>query len=164
MTIIYNFYGAPSSGKSVAASKLFYELKMQHKNVELVTEHAKEWAWEQRKITKYDQLYIVSQQINRETRLFNKVDYIVTDSPAPLGCFYEEYYNPGLRLTRGMMIAYLNEREKDGIISENIWLENEGWGSSLGRYHDEAASRDINGKMYAWLRELGLSVKERAYA
>ena len=75
MTTIVNYFGAPNSGKSVQAALYFTKMKQKGYNCELVTEYVKEWAWEQRPITKYDQLFIVVNQMRRETILFNKVAY-----------------------------------------------------------------------------------------
>jgi len=89
-TKLINIYGAPCSGKSTISAGVFYELKKLGINCELVTEFVKEWAWAGTKPNKMDQPFISSNQCRREYVLYNKVDFIITDSPTMLGCFYEK--------------------------------------------------------------------------
>ena len=155
MTTIINFFGAPNSGKSVKAAQCFIGMKTNGKSCELVTEYVKEWAWENRPITTYDQLFIVVNQMKRETILFNKVDYIITDSPVLLGVFYDEYYN-NHQLARWSILEYIKLREKQGIKSINYWLDYEGFENNDGRYHKKEDSIDINIKMKKWLEDLNI--------
>lgn len=160
MTTIIHFYGAPCSGKTVAASRLFHDLKIQHINVELVTEYAKQWAWESRKITKFDQIYIVANQIHRETVLLDKVDMIVTDSPFPLGSFYEEYYT-NLKMTRAMIRNIRDEMMADGHQFISYFLEYSGYNlpEGVGRYHNHQSSLEINQRLRHWLEEMEISCR-----
>jgi len=160
MTKIINFYGAPSSGKSTEAAKLFALMKSDGKNVELVTEYAKEWAWEQRSVGMFDQLFIVANQIQRETRLFGQVDTIITDSPVLLGVFYEEYRKfPSL--TRDMVKKYHRTLERWGFIHENHWLETRldeyAIDDTIGRYHGAEECRKISVQLKRFLEDWGVS-------
>ena len=92
MTTVINLYGGPGSGKSTLAAGLFYQLKMNEINAELVREYVKMWAWENRLPNKYDQIYLTGKQAKYEYSLYGKVDYIVTDSPLYLCPFYENKY------------------------------------------------------------------------
>jgi len=157
-TTIINFFGAPSSGKSTAAAQLFCDFKKKNVSCELVTEYVKDWAWEQRPITKYDQLFIVMNQLRRETILFDKVDFIITDSPVLLGCFYDEYYN-NHQLARHSVLAYLNMIQKQGIISTNYWLEHQGYQDTSGRYHKLSDCYEINSSMKKWLQDLNIKME-----
>lgn len=47
---VINLFGAPGSGKSVAASYIFSQLKMKGVECELIQEFAKDLTWEDRKI------------------------------------------------------------------------------------------------------------------
>lgn len=85
---VINLFGAPGSGKSTLAAGLFYELKMKHINVELVTEYAKDMVWEERHNIFQDQIYILGKQNRRLLRLKDKVDLVVTDSPIIMGITY----------------------------------------------------------------------------
>jgi len=159
MTIIINFFGAPNSGKSVEASQYFVDMKKQGKNCELISEYVKEWAWEERVINKYDQMFIVAHQMRRETILFDKVDYIITDSPVLLGVFYDEYYN-NHQLARLSILEYVRLREAQGIKSINYWLEYKGYENDNGRYHKKEDSMQINIKMKQWLKDLNIDLKD----
>jgi len=95
-----NLFGGPGTGKSTMAAGLFYELKSlsnknnHNKQYELVREYVKNWAWEGRKISGYDQFYIFSKQLRaEEICLKNGVDVIVTDSPLALSYMYTVTYN-----------------------------------------------------------------------
>ncbi len=81
-------YGGPGIGKSTTAAKLFTELKKLGVNIELVTEYVKTWAWEDRKITSYDQVYIFGKQLRAEDLLVRKGVNIITDSPLLLQLAY----------------------------------------------------------------------------
>ena len=86
-TTIINLYGGPGTGKSTSAAYFYYLLKAQGKNVELVREYVKDWAWEGRKISTYDQIYFLGKQVRRESMLYGKVDWIVTDSPIMMNLY-----------------------------------------------------------------------------
>lgn len=88
MTKIINFYAGPGTGKSTCAAGLFYLMKVNQFNVELVTEYAKDMVWSGRTNMFEYQEYIFAKQRHRIERLIGKVDYIITDSPINLGHFY----------------------------------------------------------------------------
>lgn len=88
--LVVNLFGAPGAGKSTGAALIFSYLKMGGVNVELVTEFAKDLAWENNTEALSDQVYILGQQAHRVTRCLNKADVIVTDSPLPLGILYNK--------------------------------------------------------------------------
>lgn len=92
MTTIINLFGSSGVGKSTLAAGLFAELKLRGKSSELVSEYVKSWAWEGRKPQKHDQIYFFGKQVRKESILYGKVDYIVTDSPIWLSGFYSYRY------------------------------------------------------------------------
>lgn len=83
-TLVLNLFGGPGIGKSTSAAYIFYKLKSLGVNAELVREYVKDWAWDQRHINIWDQLYFLGKQIRRESMLYSKVDVIVTDAPVAL--------------------------------------------------------------------------------
>ena len=86
---VVNVFGAPGTGKSTTAAGLFYEMKKLKLNVELVTEFAKDMVWEKRFNILDDQLYVLAKQNRRIARLQDhKIDWVITDSPIPLGLCY----------------------------------------------------------------------------
>lgn len=86
--IVVNLFGAPGSGKSTGAAFIFARLKMAGVNCELITEYAKDKTWEGNMTALNCQEYIFGKQSYRMMRCRDKVDVIVTDSPLPLGIFY----------------------------------------------------------------------------
>lgn len=91
---VINIFGGPGAGKSTTAAGLFFEMKKQQLEVELVTEYAKDMTWEKRANVLSDQLYILAKQNRRLVRLDGQVDWVITDSPLLLGLVYQkpEYY------------------------------------------------------------------------
>jgi hypothetical protein len=86
---VINLFGGPGVGKSTAAAGLFYEMKKAQLNVELVTEYAKDAVWEKRWNILDDQLYILAKQHRRISRLKDSgIEWVITDSPIPLGLVY----------------------------------------------------------------------------
>lgn len=94
--IIVNIWGAPGVGKSTTAAGLFASLnrdeRFNHLNMELVTEVAKDFVWENRMETLEVQLYVTAKQFRNMYRVAKKVDLVITDSPVMQGAFYGEYY------------------------------------------------------------------------
>lgn len=85
---VINLFGGPGIGKSTLASYLFYKLKSDGYNAELVSEYAKELTWEENFDKLSDQLYVTAKQNRRLHRLEDKVDVVVTDCPILLGINY----------------------------------------------------------------------------
>lgn len=155
MTTIVNLFGGPGSGKSTLAAGLFYEMKKRGMSVELVTEFVKDWAWEGKPIDIYSQPVIMGNQIQRETRLFGKVDYVITDSPVLIGGFYGEYY--GLEgASRNSAFNYLNQRDDNGIKEINLFIPALASYQEQGRYQSKAEAEKIGTEMYDWLSKYGV--------
>jgi deoxyadenosine/deoxycytidine kinase len=92
-TTVINVFGSPGSGKSTLASELYSWMKKQGYSVELIREEIKEWAWQGKKPTVFEQMFITNKQMLQETSLYGKVEYLITDSPLHLGSFYCNYYH-----------------------------------------------------------------------
>ena len=106
----YGIYGGPGVGKSTTAAGLFYLMKTNDYNVELVTEVAKDYTWENREQCLEDQLYIFAKQNHRLERLKTKVDYVIVDSPLLLGILYTpiDYYNNYNNIVTDVFNSYDN--------------------------------------------------------
>ena len=89
-TKVINLYAGPGAGKTTTATKLFGYLKSNYIDCELIHEYVKEWVWEGKKILDTDQVLILANQHRKERLLYNKVEYIVTDSPMWLVAIYEK--------------------------------------------------------------------------
>lgn len=118
-TTVINLWAGPGHGKSTLAAGLFSELKRQGFSVELVSEFVKEWAWEAKKVSKYDQVTIAAEQIQREARLLGKVDLIITDSPVLLCGFYDSKFHER-PLVNGLLKSYKAETKRDGYTDVHL--------------------------------------------
>lgn len=83
---VINLFGGPGTGKSTTAAGLFFLMKRDNMNCELVTEFAKELVWDDHKVD--DQISIFAEQYHRLHRLKDKVEYAITDSPLFLSTVY----------------------------------------------------------------------------
>lgn len=87
---VINLFSGPGAGKSTTAYGLANLFKKAQLNVEYVHEEAKEFTWEERKVTLDCQPYIFGKQMRNLWRLKDKVDYAVTDSPILLSYIYAD--------------------------------------------------------------------------
>lgn len=95
---VIEFFGVPSSGKSVFASNCYVDACKKGIHSGLVTEYVKSLAERQIKINSEDQFFIVGNQTKAEVSKYHaNYKYIFTDSPAILGSFYSVYYNNGIQ-------------------------------------------------------------------
>ena len=92
MSIVINLFAGPGAGTSTTAAALFSKLKTLGKSVELVTEYAKDETWKGHKFNEWSQPSILGEQWGRESKLYGKVDYIITDSPIELPAIYGGFY------------------------------------------------------------------------
>lgn len=143
MSIVINLLGGSGLGKSTTAALIFGELKLLGKETELVQEYAKEWAWEGKKITSNDQDFIASEQWKRESRLYKKVDFIVTDSPLILGAVYQKFYSQADpiydKIAERIQIA-----EESGITYMNFLLNRNKKFNPKGRFETEEQAKQVD--------------------
>lgn len=145
-TTIINFYGGPGSGKSTSAAFFYYLMKKDGHNVELVREYVKDWAWEKRPMTTYDQIYFLGKQVRRESMLYGKVDWVVTDSPVMMNLYYAQRYCPR-QLAEGVRAATLSfyhQAELDDHQHLHVFLKRTKPYLSEGRYQTEDEAREID--------------------
>jgi hypothetical protein len=82
LTKIINIFGGPGIGKSAVIAGLFHQMKINHIEVEIANEVAKDYVWEnQMNILTEDQLIVFAKQHRRVYRLIDKVDYVIADCP-----------------------------------------------------------------------------------
>lgn len=87
-TLVVNLFGTPGAGKSSLTAYIFSKLKFAGVNAEMATEFAKDKVWEESVEVFKNQAYIFGKQYFRLSRVKNKVEAIVTDSPILLSPFY----------------------------------------------------------------------------
>ncbi len=117
-TKVISLFGGSGLGKSTLAAGLFYQMKMQGLHTELVREYVKQWAWDNIKVGKFDQIYLTGKQAKAESRLYNKVDYIVTDSPILLSPIYETFYS-GSSVVLPSIKLFLELAAREGVEHES---------------------------------------------
>jgi hypothetical protein len=156
MSTIVNLFSGPGSGKSTSAAYLYAALKARGENCELVREYVKDWAWENRRIGPYDQLYFMGKQIRKETLLLNKVEFIITDSPVELSAFYASKYAPIAiqGAVNGAVEGYLAQLDADGHRVVNLRLTRSKPYNGEGRYQteEEAVALDNEIQTFFWKR------------
>lgn len=142
---VINLFGGPSSGKSTAMAGLFYKLKINGHNAEMLSEYVKHSVYEGRMDRLIErQEYILAKQhwgmamIGRS----DQVEYLVTDSPILLSCIYlkenavgrEHIFNLALDLYR----------EYDNL---NFFIRRGDSFQTEGRIHDKEQSVEIDNKI-----------------
>lgn len=139
-TTVINLIAEPGAGKSTIASELFAKMKWAGKNVELVSEYAKELVWEERNETFKDELYIFAKQNHRMFRLNGKVEYIITDRPLILSIFYNWNYGDLPESFTSLVISEI--RKFDNI---NFFLKRIKSYDELGRNQTEKEAVKMHG-------------------
>lgn len=162
MATVISLYAGPSAGKSTCAAYLFSKLKEKGYNVELVREYIKDWAWENRKLSTYDQFYILGKQIRRESFLLDKVDYIITDSPVWLCSYYAEEISPPLvkHGVESCTQGYYQQAKVDGHDHFHVWVNRPADFDPRGRYHNEEDSLKIDQRLKQFLNSRGVKPLE----
>lgn len=147
---IINLYAGPGTGKSTTAAALFAELKYRGVNCELVTEYAKDAAWEKRSKKFFEaQEYIFGKQSWRISRVATEVDVVITDSPIVMGLVYRpKGYLPGLK--RLIMQTYAKYDNLDVFLRRNKPF------NPKGRNQTEDESKDLDRKILELLEKRGL--------
>lgn len=145
---VINFLGGPCSGKSTTAAGLFYEMKKQGKNVELVTEYAKDLVYEGTLELMLDrQEMVFAEQNQRLHRLRGKVDYAITDGPLLLSLVYPRMNQrqkglqpwPALNAFENFVIEVM--KTFDNVY---VFLNRPNTFDERGREHTEDQSREID--------------------
>lgn len=117
---IIDIWGGPGAGKSTTAAGLFYEMKKARLNVELVTEYAKDAVWERRYDLFDDQIYIFAKQQRRISRLEGHgIDWVITDSPVPLGLVYLKDKNLSSNFSNLVMEVYNRYTNYNFLLQRN---------------------------------------------
>lgn len=136
-TIVVNLYAGPGAGKSTTAAGVFYELKTQGYNCELVTEFAKDLTWSGHQKTLGNALYVSGVQYERMKRLLGEVDIIITDSPILLSAAYMGEKYAALR--------YVLQDLHRGMNTLNFFVNRTKRYNPKGRNQTEEQARELDG-------------------
>ena len=151
--IIVNMFGAPGAGKSTGAAYVFSKLKLAGINAELVTEFAKDKVWEGNQAVFQNQAYIFGKQYFRISRLQDKVDVVITDSPILLSSFYNK--------------DKLLNKELDTLVTKvfesyqnfNVYINRVKTYNPAGRFQTEAESDKLAMDLEKFLTDRGITCK-----
>ena len=154
MSIVINLIGAPSVGKSTTAVKLFGELKAMGLSAEYSPEAAKLWVYEHKKMNKYGQYVLFGEEVRQQSRLFNEVDIIISDSSPILAAFYNYYYNRENSLSEACH-GFYKKVEEDGTKVVNFLLLRRGKYVAKDRYQNESQAEEVATMLKEWLKQEG---------
>lgn len=137
-----NFFAGPGAGKSTTSAWLFAQMKMDGYNVELVDEYVKNWAYEDREPTSFDQIYLFAKQARKEDLVLrNGVDFIISDSPLMLSASYAKKNTPNLFYPLRDLALQFDEVYKP----LNIFLYRESKPyNSVGRYQTLEEAKEMD--------------------
>jgi hypothetical protein len=155
LTTVINLFAGPGAGKSTLAADIFVNMKRMGISCELVREYVKDWAWEGRSITGFDQFYVLGKQIRKESMLYGKVDFVITDCPLWNSAFYEKHYEDTRHLTDSVS-AFTSYAEERGVRFDNYFLVRNTPYQEAGRYQTEEQAKQIDREMKELLEELSL--------
>lgn len=142
-TVVVNLIGGAGLGKSTTAALLFGEMKQRGLSCELVREFVKDWAWMDRKPTAIDQSIIYGHQLERESLLYGKVEFIITDCPLLLCGVYRAKYYGNLTMAN-LVVTDLNEAKARDVTHVNFLLGRNKPFDPRGRWGTEADAREID--------------------
>lgn len=145
MTTVINLFGGSGCGKSTTAALLFAVMKLSGMHVELVREYVKYWAWNDRKVREWDQLYLLGKQSAYESMLYGKLDYIVTDSPILLAGFYQDFRSNGKdTYVKDAAESFMKHAEQNGVKYRNFILRRSKPFDPRGRWETEDQARELD--------------------
>jgi len=152
MTTVIELLGGPGSGKSTLAASIFSTLKQKGISAELIPEHVKYWAWDGHKVGPFDQIYLFGQQARYESRLYGKVDFIISDSPVIMYPVYEEVYQHH-SIIRPSVLAFLRETANQGICRKTFSLPRIVGYDASGRFETDEMVSNIDKRLQEFYDE-----------
>jgi hypothetical protein len=142
---VINLFAGPGAGKSTTRAGLYNIMKTMDLNVEEVTEYAKDVTWDETQVLLADQLFVLANQNRRLTRLRNKVDVAISDSPLLLTINYvsADYLPTHFRkMALELWDTYSNF---------NFFIERTKKYNPIGRNQTEEEAREIDENIKAML-------------
>lgn len=163
MKKIVCLWGGPGTGKSTTCSGIFNLLKKAGYNCEMNREYIKDWVWEKREIFDGDQVYITAKQLRKEKiYIRNKLDFIITDSPAALCTFYGDKYDK-YEQEFGACKQIVKQHHKfctdNGYKIEHYFLIRKKEYNPAGRMQTEEVAKGFDTEMLAFLKQYGINYK-----
>lgn len=153
--LVVNLVGAPGAGKSTGAAYIFAQLKMAGVNAELITEFAKDKCFEESKEVFKNQVYLFGKQYFRISRVAEKVDVIVTDSPLILSCLYNCYDGEVKDTFDQLVLAVYRSHQNLTYYVKRVKPYN-----PVGRFQTEDESDEKGREIKAFLKSKGISAND----
>jgi len=159
MTTVINLAGAAGAGKSTLAAGLFHKLKSNGFSAELVNEYVKSWAYRGIMPGPLDEIYFFGKQSHKESILFGKVDFIITDCPIYLCSFYEQVYNPeSFQLVKDLPMQYMRiVQQLYGVTYHNYFIHRVSEVDQRGRYSDTKDSDEKSALLQIFMEKHGIA-------
>lgn len=157
-TVVVNFIGSPSAGKTTMCALLFAELKMLHQSVEIVPEFAKRLVWLERFDLLNNQHYVTSKQYRYLKSMKGKVRFILTDGSLLLGIHYNKSNKNNICNVvklEGQIIEWINDFDNIYIHLERGEYEYD----QAGRIETEQESNQVNLELIKIMDNLGVQYK-----
>ena len=145
--IVVNFFGAPGSGKSTAMAYVFARLKMRGVSCEIAPEFAKELFYEENFTAFENQVFIFGNQFYRIARLMDKVDVVITDSPA----FVSVYYN-NLENAKDEFSQFVS-KISESFDNRNYYLKRVVEYDTKGRHQSEEQADEVGETLLSLLKK-----------
>lgn len=149
-TIVINFFGEPSAGKSTAAMDVTARLKRMGINAEYVDEFAKNKLYEANKEVFKHQEYMFGKQSFKMGKIKDKVQVIVTDSPLVLSIIYNENLYLTDSFDKTVMDVFNSYNNRNFLVVRNHNYETE------GRFQNEEEANEIKKEIIKNLEELNI--------
>ena len=146
-----NFFGVPSVGKTTVATGFFHFCKSNGHICELISELARDWAYTDRQIKSFDQIYLTASQMHREDTLLhrNKVEFVITDSPILLNAFYSDIHNS--KFLEPLIDLHAIFESTFPSVNFYIRKNSNSSYSASGRHHNEAQLDELRLRMDGFL-------------
>jgi len=158
-TKVINLISGPGSGKSTTAAQLFAEMKYNSIDCELVREYVKDWAYIGLKPDNiFDQIHITNEQLRKESIYYNKIEYLVTDSPIFFGIVYDFIYTKKHNI-KDIVLNYLKLAEEKDVEHIYYFIKRNKKYISKGRYQSEKEANDIDKIMINMMNECNIQYK-----
>jgi ABC-type cobalamin/Fe3+-siderophores transport system ATPase subunit len=155
-TTVVSLIGGPGCGKSTLASLLFYKMKLKNLNCELINEYIKEWVYaEINPNGVFNQLFISANQFRKESLLFNKVEYVITDSPILLGIVYDYHYNKNYEILN-VILEYIKIAKENNVEYKYFYIKRSTKYNEVGRFQPEQEAIEIDELILKTLKALDI--------
>jgi hypothetical protein len=148
MTTVINFFAGPGAGKSTTKAGTFFKMKLAGYKCEMVEEFAKELTYQENWDALKDQEFVSEEQEWRQNILEDHVDYILTDSPLILGCFYAQGKFDTQEFRDDLWKRF------NGYDNINIWINRTKPYATYGRSQTEDEAKELDKKIFYAVKDI----------